>query len=60
MAASMARRAAGPALQSKRPTVRVAAVATKYKVTIEHEGKSHELEVKNGDTILQVALDKGA
>lgn len=42
-----------------RPRVAVAAVATKYKVDVEHEGKTYSLEVPQGESILSVALDKG-
>ena len=40
-------------------SVVVRAVATKFKVEIEHQGTLHTLEVPEGETILSVALDKG-
>ncbi|KAJ9519137.1 hypothetical protein QJQ45_007692 [Haematococcus lacustris] len=38
--------------------IAVRAVATSYKVTVEHEGKSHVLHVPEGETVLSVALDQ--
>lgn len=34
-------------------------LARSHKVQIEHEGKQYDLEVPDGKTILEVALDKG-
>jgi ferredoxin len=34
-------------------------LARSHKVEIEHEGKKYDLEVPDGMTILEVALDKG-
>lgn len=34
-------------------------VARGFKVELQHQGKTHTLDVKNGDTILNAALDKG-
>ncbi|KAL6749831.1 putative ferredoxin [Haematococcus lacustris] len=46
-------------LPSRTRQVAVRAVATSYKVTVEHEGKSHVLQVPEGETVLSVALDQG-
>lgn len=35
------------------------AVIANYKITVKHEGKIHELEVKQDEYILEAALDKG-
>lgn len=43
-----------------RRMVSMHAVATKFKVVIEHEGQEITLEVPKGKSILEVALDKGA
>jgi ferredoxin len=34
-------------------------LARSHKVEIEHDGKKYDLEVPDGKTILEVALDKG-
>lgn len=40
-------------------THRSLVLARSHKVQIEHEGKTYDLEVPEGQTILEVALDKG-
>ncbi|KAG2434952.1 hypothetical protein HYH02_012148 [Chlamydomonas schloesseri] len=44
---------------SSRRSVRVLATRTTYKISLTHEGKSMELAVPEGESILSVALDKG-
>ena len=57
--AMMLRTARLGALPTARRSTVARAVATKYKVTIQHEGKATQLEVPAGENILSVALDKG-
>jgi len=38
---------------------RIALAVQAFKVEIEHQGQKHELEVPDGQNILDVALDKG-
>lgn len=42
-----------------RPSLRTRTIARSHTVVLEHEGKTHELSVPDGSTILDVALDKG-
>ena len=60
LVASSSRAAAQRPFTAARPAIRSSRlVARAHKVTLDHEGKTIELTVPEGQTILETALDKG-